>query len=156
MRFKARNIVILAAGGVLVALATAVAWWPQEQQAQAAGITVYKNPSCGCCGNWIDHLRDNGFSGATRNVKDLSPIRSEHGVTPELAACHTAIVDGYVVEGHVPADVIQRLLAERPSVVGIAVPGMPPGSPGMEVGYSQPYNVVTFDENGNTEVYERR
>ncbi|MFZ0256541.1 MAG: DUF411 domain-containing protein [Gammaproteobacteria bacterium] len=156
MRFKARNTVVLAAGGAVVALATAVAWPPQEQQAQATEITVYKSPSCGCCGNWIDHLRDNGFSVATRNVKDLSPIRSKHGVTPELAACHTAIVDGYVVEGHVPAQVIQRLLAERPSIVGIAVPGMPPGSPGMEVGYTQPYDVLTFDEDGNTEVYEQR
>lgn len=149
MRFNARNIFVLITGGALVGLATAVEWRLQEQQAQATEITVYKSPSCGCCGNWIDHLRANDFRVAVRNVKDLSQTRLEYGVTPKLAACHTAVVDNYVVEGHVPADVIQRLLAERPSAVGIAVPG-------MEVGYSQPHNVLIFDKRGTTQVYEKR
>ncbi len=90
------------------------------------------------------------------NVADLAYIKSRHGVTTNLAACHTALADGYVIEGHVPADVIQRLLRERPDVVGIAVPGMPIGSPGMEGEPKQPYDILTFDRAGHTEVYESR
>ncbi len=86
----------------------------------------------------------------------MAVIKASHGVTQKLAACHTATVDGYVIEGHVPADIIMRLLDERPEVVGLAVPGMPVGSPGMEGSYKQPYNILAFDERGATEVYDSR
>lgn len=119
-------------------------------------ITVYKTPTCGCCTDWVDHLRENGFSVVAHDLDDLSPIKAELGIRRELASCHTAVVDGYVVEGHVPADLIARLLTERPAVTGIAVPGMPIGSPGMEGPYSQRYDVLTFDRDGRTTVFARR
>jgi hypothetical protein len=121
-------------------------------------ITVYKTPTCGCCGKWIAHLEANGFSVTTQNRDNLSEIKAENHITPNISACHTAIVDGYVVEGHVPAEAIFRLLKERPDVAGITVPGMPAGSPGMEIpsGYVQPYEVLTFDADGNTEVFTTR
>lgn len=104
------------------------------------------------------HLQDQGFQVRTKGVADLTEVRRVSGVPRSLEACHTAIVDGYVIEGHVPADVIHRLLTERPEgVVGLAVPGMPIGSPGMEQGSRKdPYDVVAFDRQGNTSVYARR
>jgi hypothetical protein len=119
-------------------------------------MTVYKTPTCGCCTKWVNHLREQGFQVTAYDISDLTPIKKKHGVPDALATCHTAIVDGYVVEGHVPADVIQRLLSERPKVVGITVPGMPMGSPGMEGAYSEPYDVLTFDQDGKTQVYTSR
>jgi hypothetical protein len=106
----------------------------------------------------VVHLQENGFEVTTHEVADLAPVKAEHAVPRQLEGCHTAIVDGYVVEGHVPADVIERMLEERPDVVGIAVPGMPIGSPGMETPGrpAERYNVVTFDEDGNITVYARR
>ena len=119
-------------------------------------IIVYKSPTCGCCTKWVNYLREQGFQVTSHDISDLTPIRKKYGVPNALSACHTAIVDGYVVEGHVPADVILRLLKERPKVVGITVPGMPMGSPGMEGKYSEPYDVLTFDQDGKTQVYTSR
>lgn len=119
-------------------------------------ITVYKTPTCGCCTKWVNHLREQGFQVTAYDISDLTPIKKKYGIPNALTACHTAIVDGYVVEGHVPADVILRLLKERPKVVGITVPGMPMGSPGMEGSYSEPYDVLTFDQDGKTQVYTSR
>ena len=119
-------------------------------------VLVYKSPTCGCCAKWVDHLEAAGFTVQVEDVDDLRPIKAENGVTPELASCHTAIVDGYVIEGHVPADVIAKLLVERPDVRGLSVPGMPTGSPGMEGGTPEPYDVIAFDEGGNTSVYASR
>lgn len=120
-------------------------------------ITVYKSPTCGCCANWVDHLREHGFSVTVVDQPDVSPVKRQHGVPDALASCHTGVVEGYAVEGHVPADVIRRLLAERPPVKGIAVPGMPAGSPGMEMGSRKdPYEVFTFDQNGPKDVYAVR
>ena len=119
-------------------------------------LTVYKSATCGCCQKWVDHLRENGFKVKAVNRDDLPEIKEQHGVTESLAACHTALVDSYVVEGHVPADVIRRLLRERPEVKGIAVPGMPLGSPGMENPNPQPYSILTSDDTGKTAVYEVR
>ncbi len=118
-------------------------------------VMVYKSPTCGCCGAWADHLRANGFRVQEQNVSDIMAVKAKYGVPSELTSCHTAIVDGYVVEGHVPANEVQRLLTERPKIKGIAVPGMPVGSPGMEVpGMSpEPFNVVAFDAEGNTSVF---
>lgn len=119
-------------------------------------ITVYKSPTCGCCTKWVDHIRDAGFRVEVRDTSNVQPVKTEHGLPGHLASCHTALVDGYVVEGHVPADVIRRLLRERPEVAGIAVPGMPMGSPGMEGSYKDPYQVIAFGKDGGTSVYESR
>ena len=107
-------------------------------------VTVYKSPACGCCGEWVGHMRAAGFRLDVRDVPDVTPIKRQHGVPDRLASCHTALVDGYALEGHVPAADVQRLLRERPKVVGLAVPGMVPGSPGM-AGTPQPYETVAFD-----------
>lgn len=119
----------------------------------AQEVTVYKSPWCGCCGDWAGHLRENGFEVTVREVEDLDPIRAEHGISGELMSCHTAVVDGYVVEGHVPAADVRRLLRERPEARGLTVPGMPAGSPGMEAAGEEPYEVLLFDEAGDTSVY---
>ena len=106
----------------------------------------------------MDHLRQHGFSVKTVDVDDVGPIKAKHRVPSELEACHTALVGGYVIEGHVPADVIKRLVRERPRVAGLAVPGMPAGSPGMESpgGRSVRYDIISFDAQGKTKVYDRR
>lgn len=119
-------------------------------------IKVYKTPECGCCKAWVKHLRDNGFEVETMDMPDLSLVKQKYGVKPALQSCHTAVVNGYVVEGHVPADVIVKLLKERPAIAGLAVPGMPSGSPGMEGALKQPYEVLTFDRAGHSRVYARR
>lgn len=119
-------------------------------------IKVYKTPTCGCCKSWVEHLEKNGFAVESVNMPDLSAVKTKYGVKPQLQACHTAIVGNYVVEGHVPADLIKKVLTERPKVLGIAVPGMPMGSPGMEGAFSQRYDVVTFDSKGHVAVYARR
>lgn len=104
------------------------------------------------------HLRENGFQVTTIDVDDLSRVKARYGTSGALESCHTALVDGYVIEGHVPADVIRRLLEERPDVRGLAVPGMPVGSPGMEVpsGQRDPYDVLAFDSEGNVSIYASR
>ena len=111
-------------------------------------VIVYKTEGCGCCNGWVEHLQAAGFTVDARNVTDLMSIKRDAGVPAADASCHTALVDGYVVEGHVPAEEIRRLLTERPAVLGIAVPGMPVGSPGMEGPCAKPYEVLTFDRAG--------
>jgi len=115
-------------------------------------VTVYQSPTCGCCSKWVTHLEQNGFEVKSVDMKDMRMIKSMSGVKPDLASCHTARVGGYVIEGHVPADDIKRLLAERPDVRGLTAPGMPPSSPGMDIG-NTPYQVLTFDKNGKTQVF---
>jgi hypothetical protein len=124
----------------------------------AGSVTVYKSPSCGCCSKWIDHMRANGFEVTSHNVDDIAALKAKHGVPSRAASCHTSLIGDYVVEGHVPADAVKRLLRERPNVRGLAVPGMPMGSPGMEVpsGQKDPYAIVSFDAEGRQTVYERR
>lgn len=118
-------------------------------------ITVYKDPNCGCCAKWVDHMKAAGFATTVHDVADVEPIKARYGVPTALRSCHTALVDGYVVEGHVPAADVLRLVRERPSTVqGIAVPDMPAGSPGMEMGpRTDRYDVVTFAKNGTTRVF---
>ncbi len=154
MAYKSRTMLTVA--GALTVLIAGTIFLVSAKEAQGAEIVVYKSPTCGCCSKWVDHLRDAGFAVTTHDTNDLTQIKMSNGIPQQLAACHTGIVDGYVVEGHVPADVIQRLLRERPDVVGIAVPGMPMGSPGMEGPYKEPYDVLTFDREGNTESYAKR
>lgn len=118
-------------------------------------VLVYKSPTCGCCKLWAQHLQANGFKVRTIDLVDVTPIKESNGVPPALGSCHTAKVGGYVIEGHVPASDIQRLLKERPKVTGLAVPGMPAGSPGMEGPTRERYEVLTFDKAGRTTVYAR-
>lgn len=141
-------------GAVVVVSAGSVA----RAQAPAPEVVVYKTATCGCCRNWVEHMRAHGFMVTSHDVDNISQVKSERRVPAEAASCHTAVVDGYVVEGHVPADAVQRLLQERPSVLGIAVPGMPVGSPGMEMpsGRRDPYSIVTFDEDGEIRHFESR
>ena len=124
-------------------------------QQQPPAVEVYKTPTCGCCRLWVEHLRANGFTVRTTDMESTGGVQRRHGVPTEVRSCHTALVDGYVVEGHVPAAEVRRLLKERPRVAGIAVAGMPAGSPGMEVAGSppQPYYVVSFDKAGQVKVF---
>ncbi|MBR0714028.1 DUF411 domain-containing protein [Bradyrhizobium liaoningense] len=117
-------------------------------RAEATLVLVHKDPNCGCCTGWAQHLSDSGFAVRVEETSDLESVRNRLGVPTELAACHTAEVGGYLVEGHVPAEAIRRLLLDRPNARGIAVPGMPVGSPGMEGGSPQPYTVVLFGADG--------
>jgi hypothetical protein len=126
--------------------------------AQAASMTVYKTATCGCCKDWVAHVRAAGHDVAVQDVsrEQLVERKRELGLDPGLAACHTAVVEGYVVEGHVPASDIERLLRERPDIAGIAVPGMPLGSPGMDYGDRvDPYNVIAFRADGAMKVFAR-
>ena len=118
-------------------------------------LQVYKTPTCGCCGKWVQHLKDAGFQVVVQDVADTSVYRRKYGVPESLRSCHTAVVEGYVVEGHVPAGEIQRLLRERTRAKGLATPGMPVGSPGMESTRSEPYSVMIFDGEGRSSVYKR-
>ena len=135
---------------------------PSTLLAQAGGeqveaqVVVYKSATCGCCSGWVDYLRDNGFEVQSHDVENLERIKAQHGLSdPRLMSCHTAIVDGYVVEGHVPVGDIRRLLKERPDVVGISAPGMPQLSPGMLSLEPKGYDVLSFDAAGETAVYSR-
>lgn len=118
-------------------------------------ITVYKTAACGCCKDWIRHLEANGFAVKAYDVQNLAQIKRQHGVNPRLGSCHTARVGNYVIEGHVPAHDIKHLLAEQPAVAGLAVPGMPAGSPGMAGSRKVPYTVYTFNTDGSAAVYAR-
>lgn len=127
--------------------------------APADTMVVYKTPTCGCCSKWVDHVEGNGFAVVAHDIDNaqLDATKRQLGVPAGRVSCHTATIGGYTIEGHVPADVIQRLLAEKPrGVRGLTVPGMPMGSPGMEGLISQEYEVLAFDEAGNVEVYARR
>ncbi|RUO98956.1 DUF411 domain-containing protein [Hyphomicrobium sp.] len=117
-------------------------------------IEVYKNPSCGCCGRWVQHLKSNGFIANINEAPDMSTIKARFRVPQDLASCHTAIIAGYVIEGHVPAHAIRRLLAERPQALGLAVPGMPVGSPGMEGSSHEAFDVFLFTSEGSKKVFE--
>lgn len=139
---------------IWIATLTSMMWLLVSPSVMAAELTVYKSPTCGCCKKWIEHLQANGFSVKAIDTKDLVKYKLANGVPHALGSCHTATVSGYVIEGHVPASDIKRLLKERPAVLGLAVPGMPIGSPGMEQGaHKDKYEVLTFDKQGQTTVY---
>ena len=115
--------------------------------ATEAVITVHKDPTCGCCSGWVQHLHDAGFVTKVLDTSDIDAVKKRLGVPDDLAACHTAEVAGYIIEGHVPAAALKRFLAEKPQATGLAVPGMPVGSPGMEGGRPEKYDVVLFTPN---------
>jgi len=132
---------------MIAALITGVMLLTASPAASAQTVTVHKTPWCGCCTAWVDHLRDHGFDVLVKEEHDLTPVRSQFGVRDELMSCHTAEVAGYVVEGHVPAGEIWRLLDERPDATGLSVPGMPQGSPGMETPNApDQYDVIIFSK----------
>lgn len=133
---------ILGATLVLLATPTRPGW------AQASRIVVYKDPNCGCCSGWVRHLEKAGFVVKVRETADLNAVRKGLGVPADLSSCHTAEIDGYVLEGHIPAVAVWRLLEERPNSIGLAVPGMPAGSPGMGGDVVQKYEVVLFGATG--------
>ncbi|MEP0956736.1 DUF411 domain-containing protein [Microcoleus sp. FACHB-1515] len=138
----------------LVAIAFSLAL-PAIASADAIEMTVYRDPGCRCCGGWMEHLRAEGFEPKNVPTEDMEAFKRNHGISEELSSCHTAVLDGYLIEGHVPVADIQRLLADRPQIAGIAVPGMPIGTPGMESddGVQDAFEVVSFDEQGNSAVF---
>ena len=123
--------------------------------ASAQTVTVYKDANCGCCKAWVKHLEANGFRTRVHDVPDMTPHKLKLRVPERLGSCHTAVVEGYTIEGHVPASDIRRLLAARPKARGLAVPGMPEGSPGMETGKVDAYDVMLFSDDGRSTVYSR-
>ena len=155
--------------------ATLVSVWDKETEPNYSGITemtggnalgqraystpvltVYRSPSCGCCGVWVDHAKKHGFKIEDIKTEEMEALKQKHNVPAELASCHTTIIDGYVMEGHIPADDIKRFLAEKPDdLVGLAVPGMPIGTPGMEArNIKQPFQVLAFNDKGEVEVFK--
>lgn len=135
------------------ALAAALSM-PMLAMAAAPVIEVFKSESCGCCAAWVDHLKANGFAPKVSNVANPSDYRERGGIPNELGSCHTAIVQGYAIEGHVPASDIKRMLAEKPKAKGLAVPAMPLGSPGMEGPRKDPFDVLLVQANGKTKVFK--
>jgi hypothetical protein len=128
-----------------------------EAQAPAPVMTIYKDPNCGCCEQWVDHVKQAGFKVTVRDTSDMATVKASLGVPDALGSCHTARVGAYTIEGHVPADLIRKMLAEKPAALGLAVPGMPIGSPGMEQGGRKDrYDVLLFDKTGKTRVYATR
>lgn len=119
-------------------------------------MAVYSDPNCGCCGKWVTLMGAAGFQTSVQHTTDMAAIKKRYGIPAALASCHTALVGGYKVEGHVPADLIKKMLTDKPKIAGIAVGGMVVGSPGMEGPNPQPYDVVSFDANGKTAIYARR
>ena len=124
------------------------------QQAQQT-IDIYKSPYCGCCGKWAEHVTKAGFTVKTHEVDDVPGTRKKLGMPDKLGSCHTAKIGNYLLEGHVPVEDIKRLLKEKPKAIGLAVPGMPPGSPGMDVPKSPPYETLLVQNDGNTRVFAK-
>ncbi len=167
MKITTNTTGTLFALATVAALATGTAWVASAGQGDSANaneqpvaaaerpsVEVWKTPTCGCCQGWVDYLEAEGFEVVAHDVDDVDPIRAELGLTDaRLKSCHTASVGGYVVEGHVPVSDIERLLAERPDVIGVAAPGMPMMSPGMGSTEPKDYDVVSFTENGDVAVF---
>lgn len=157
LRLAGRTAAGLAVGALGVRTLSAQQRAQRAQRAQGLPtLTVYKSASCGCCTLWVEHARSSGFTVREVNTDDLAAVKRELGIPSRLASCHTVVVGGYVVEGHVPAADIKRLLADKPKLRGLAVPGMPVGSPGMEQGpvssYER-YDVLAFEANGAVRVF---
>ena len=128
-----------------------------QQKTAGPLVEVFKSPTCGCCAQWVEHMRKSGFNVRTTDVNDLTVIKKSRGVPADVQSCHTAVINGYVVEGHVPPADVHRMLTEKPAIAGIAVGGMPIGSPGMETPYVKPeaYSVMSFDKSGATRVFAK-
>ncbi len=139
--------------GIVLGMAAIVTVTVAARPAAVTEVVVYKSPTCQCCSKWVDYLRKQGFTVVAHDTSGMAAVKAELGVPDAVSSCHTAMVGGYVIEGHVPAADIERLLKEHPKVVGLAVPGMVTGSPGMEGGTPEHYKVVAFDAAGKTTVF---
>ncbi len=146
-----RQVLVRSAGALAMSFLSGV---PALAATPLPPVEVFKNPSCGCCGAWVDHLKQAGFQVKVTEVSDTAVVRKQHGLVEKFGSCHTAIVAGYVIEGHVPAKEIKRLLVSRITALGLAVPGMPVGSPGMESGgHQDAYQVLLIDKQGRDRVF---
>jgi hypothetical protein len=153
-RHPGRTVALAMAFTTLALTTAAVRTSPTDvETAKKPVITVYKDPSCGCCKSWIEHLIKHGYRVDAKDTPEMTEVKRTLGIPDGLTACHTAVVNGYLIEGHVPAADIARLLEEKPKVAGLAVPGMPMGSPGMEGPRAQHYQVLSFDKAGKTKVF---
>jgi len=151
-----RRTFVIQATGLGVALAGGNRLWAIVTD-NPPSLTVYKSPTCGCCAKWVDHVKAAGFTTVVHDDDDMSTVKDSLGVPAKLRSCHTAQVEKYVIEGHVPAEDIQRLLKDRPKVAGLAVPGMPASSPGMAVPGEphEPFEVLAFQLDGTTQVFAK-
>lgn len=152
-----RGFVVQIAGLVAVGVTRGSLWAQLPGGTSPTPITVYKSSTCDCCTKWVDHIRANGFSPVVHDQEEMDALKDEMGVPPDVRSCHTAIVDKYLIEGHVPASDIRRLLADRPKTLGLAVPGMPPLTPGMAPAGVKPkdFEVISFQPDGSTKVFAR-
>ncbi len=138
---------------VAAIVTAAVAWTGRTEAQQPTPITVYKDPSCGCCGKWVEHMQASGFAPTVTHT-DMTAIKTKYKVAARLQSCHTTVVGSYVIEGHVPAADVKKLLARKPrGILGLTIPGMPQSAPGMDLKPFQPYTVLTFDGKGATTVF---
>ncbi len=144
------SLIIVVAGGAIWYIISDYYDSPQKQQAD---IVMYKNEGCQCCDKWANYMQDSGYSVKTVAASNLYAIKADQGIPRDMGACHTAIVGDYVVEGHVPAQDIKRLLREEPDAAGLVVPGMPASSPGMNTALNEPYKVYLLKNDGSTEVF---
>lgn len=152
LRRRLRILALLGGTATLAVAGSAMAPAPK-----GPSMLVYKTPTCGCCRKWVEHAKAHGFEVTVKDLPDLSEIKAELGVKPQHQSCHTALVGGYVIEGHVPADLVQKLLREKPKNVAVlAAPGMPNGSPGMEGLFKDKYDVVAVGRDGKATVYATR
>jgi len=150
------KINMLTAISLILGLVTSAYAQKEAQNTELPTMIVYKNPSCGCCSKWIEHVEANGFAVKTYTTKDGDALKDRLGVPRNMRSCHVGVVGDYLFEGHVPADLIKKFLAARPDADGLAVPGMVTGSPGMEGHNPQHYDVIAFDKEGKTSVYASR
>ena len=148
-----RQVLQLLGAGVIVGSVPFVARLALASPEDLRAIKVYKSPSCGCCGRWTEYLKQNGFRPEVVDMDDISAIKRVAQVPDDLVSCHTAVVERYVVEGHVPVEAIRKMLSERPKIIGIAVPGMPSGSPGMPGGTRERFDVVAFARKGKQRLF---
>jgi hypothetical protein len=139
---------------ITLLISTGLAWAESKQTEKPLDIVVHRSPTCNCCGKWVEHLKQNNFNVEDIVSNDVQAIKNKYGVTQELASCHTAIINGYAIEGHVPAGDIKTLLKTKPDVIGITVPGMPSGTPGMEMGgRKDAYQVISFNKKNQHQVF---
>ena len=139
---------------ILISLLLIISTYGYSSELQ--DITVYRSPNCGCCSGWIKHLQEHQFNVIDIKTNNINKLKQKYGIPSKLASCHTAIIDGYVIEGHVPADDIKQLLSQKPNITGLTVPEMPVGTPGMEMGNRKdPFSVLTFDKDGNTTIFKQ-
>ena len=149
MTRSARLMIILS-----LSVGGAVAYAQTKAAPAKPHLKVFESPTCGCCGKWVEYMKANGFTATVTDTPDVSPVKIQNGLPPKLSSCHTTLVGGYVIEGHVPVSDVRRLLKEKPAgIAGLAAPGMPAGSPGMDVPNSPPYDIIAFDKKGSTRVY---